>query len=54
MVINTGIENAEKKNIKVKGIDYNQLTALLIEGMKEQQEQIEDLKTRIFELESNK
>ena len=35
-----------------KGINYSKLTAMLIGAVKEQQEQIEELKTRITELES--
>jgi len=35
-----------------KGINYSKLTAVLIGAVKEQQEQIEELKTRITELES--
>lgn len=36
---------------KYKTVDYEKLTAVLIEGMKEQQAQIEELKARIDELE---
>jgi hypothetical protein len=35
-----------------KGVNYEKLTAVLIGAVKEQQEQIEELKTRITELES--
>mgnify|MGYP003110644988 CR=1 FL=1 len=35
-----------------KGINYSKLTAMLIGAVKEQQEQIEELKNRITELES--
>ena len=38
----------------LKTVKYENLVALLIEGMKEQQQQIEDLKQRVSELESNK
>ena len=37
---------------KWKGVNYEKLTAVLIGAVKEQQEQIEELKTRITELES--
>lgn len=40
--------------MKVKGVKYENLVALLIEGMKEQQQQIEELKERIADLEANK
>ncbi len=39
---------------ELKSVRYENLVALLIEGMKEQQQQIEDLKQRVSELESNK
>jgi len=35
-----------------KGVNYEKLTAMLIGAVKEQQKQIEELKTRITELES--
>lgn len=45
-------EKIENKDLKT--VEYGNLVALLIEGMKEQQQQIEDLKQRVSELESNK
>lgn len=39
---------------ELKSVRYENLVALLIEGMKEQHQQIEDLKQRVSELESNK
>ena len=39
---------------ELKSVRYENIVALLIEGMKEQQQQIEDLKQRVSELESNK
>ena len=39
---------------ELRSVRYENLVALLIEGMKEQQQQIEDLKQRVSELESNK
>lgn len=39
---------------ELKSVRYENIVALLIEGMKEQQQQIEDLKQRVAELESNK
>jgi hypothetical protein len=38
----------------LKTVKYENLVALLIEGIKEQQQQIEDLKQRVADLESNK
>ena len=44
----------EEKDEEIKGkyktVDYEKLTALLIEGMKEQQKQIDELKEEIKEL----
>jgi hypothetical protein len=39
---------------ELRSVRYENLVALLIEGMKEQQQQIDDLKQRVSELESNK
>ena len=49
---NEGIEGAEKdvEMIEYKGINYIGLIPVLIEAMKEQQEQIEELKQQIAEL----
>ena len=46
------IEKVEGQELK--SVRYENIVALLIEGMKEQQQQIEDLKQRVAELESNK
>jgi hypothetical protein len=49
------VVNIEKvEGQELKSVRYENLVALLIEGMKEQQQQIEDLKQRVSELESNK
>jgi len=45
---------AKIQKMSVKGVKYENLVALLIEGMKEQQQQIEDLKQRIADLEQTK
>ena len=45
-------EKIENKDLKT--VEYGNLVALLIEGMKEQQQQIEELKQRISDLEGNK
>jgi hypothetical protein len=45
-------EKIENKDLKT--VEYGNLVALLIEGMKEQQKQIEELKQRISDLEGNK
>jgi len=42
------------QKMMIKGVKYENLVALLIEGMKEQQQQIEDLKKRIADLEQTK
>ena len=42
----------ELKGKDWKGVNYSKLTAMLIGAVKEQQKQIEELKTRITELES--
>jgi hypothetical protein len=46
------IEKVEGQELK--SVRYENIVALLIEGIKEQQQQIEDLKQRVAELESNK
>lgn len=46
------IEKVEGQELK--SVRYENIVALLIEGMKEQQQQIEDLKQRVVDLESNK
>jgi hypothetical protein len=46
------IEKVEGQELK--SVRYENIVALLIEGMKEQQQQIEDLKQRVADLESNK
>lgn len=51
LVIETEISGVD---FKVKNVDYSRLTPLLIEAIKEQQQQIEELKQRISDLESNK
>jgi hypothetical protein len=46
------IKEGELQDETWKGINYSKLTTVLIGAVKEQQEQIEELKTRITELES--
>jgi hypothetical protein len=46
------IEKVEGQELK--SVRYENIVALLIEGIKEQQQQIEDLKQRVADLESNK
>jgi hypothetical protein len=46
--------DAKTQKMSIKGVKYENLVALLIEGMKEQQQQIEELKERIAVLEANK
>lgn len=51
LVIETEINGVD---FKVKNVDYSRLTPLLVEAIKEQQKQIEELKQRIADLEANK
>lgn len=51
LVIETEINGVD---FKVKNVDYSRLAPLLVEAIKEQQQQIEELKQRISDLESNK
>ncbi len=44
----------DDSDTKYKTVDYEKLTALLIEGMKEQQQQIDDLKAIVNKLQNEK
>jgi len=51
VIINTTVDGNDGNRINVIGVKYENLVALLVEAMKEQQSQIEDLKKRLDELE---
>jgi len=51
VVVNTKMTNDKDEIKDVKGVKYESLVALLIEGIKEQQQQIEQLKQRVSDLE---
>ena len=46
------IKGGDEKTMEIKTLQYEKLTALLIEGMKEQQKQIDSLKARVATLEA--
>ena len=46
------IKGGDDKKMEIKTLQYEKLTALLIEGMKEQQKQIDSLKARVATLEA--
>ena len=51
VVVDTKMKDDKDETKDVKGVKYESLVALLIEGMKEQQQQIEQLKQRVSDLE---
>ena len=46
------IKGGDEKTMEIKTLQYEKLTALLIEGMKAQQQQIDSLKARVATLEA--